>query len=48
MNDRTSLIIASILGLVAGMGHGVVSHVQELPLSLSQQVVESLTEGKFN
>ena len=48
MNDRTSLIIASILGLVAGMGHGVVSHMQELPFSLSQQVVESLTEGNIN
>ncbi len=41
MNNCSALIVASIFGLVAGMGHGIVSHYQNLPVSLSQQVIES-------
>lgn len=48
MNDRISLVVASVLGLVAGMGHGVVSHYRELPFSLSDQVVESFGSNAFD
>jgi hypothetical protein len=48
MNDPKSLIFASILGLVAGMSHGVVSHFQEMPFSLSEQVIESFGSDTFN
>ena len=48
MNNQASLIIASILGLVAGMSHGLVSHYQDLPFSLSEQVIESIKGDSFN
>jgi hypothetical protein len=48
MNNQVSLLIASIFGLVAGMSHGVVSHYQELPFSLSEQVIESISGDRSN
>ena len=48
MNNSVSLIVASILGLVSGMSHGVISHQQDLPFSLSEQVVESITGDRFD
>ncbi|MEL6931038.1 MAG: hypothetical protein AAFO95_20820 [Cyanobacteria bacterium J06600_6] len=48
MNNSVSLIIASVLGLVSGISHGVVSHYQDLPFSLSQQVIESVSGDRFN
>ena len=48
MKDWASFIIPSILGLVAGIGHGVVSHHQDLPFSLSEQVIESISGKDFN
>ena len=48
MNDPKSLILASIFGLVAGMSHGVVSHFQEMPFSLSEQLIESFGSDTFN
>ena len=48
MKDLASFIIPSILGLVAGIGHGVVSHHQDLPFSLSEQVIESISAKDFN
>ncbi|MEL6910332.1 MAG: hypothetical protein AAFR62_13495 [Cyanobacteria bacterium J06629_2] len=48
MNEKASLLIAAVFGLVAGMSHGVVSHYQELPFSLSQQVIESISGESFN
>ena len=42
MNNQASAIVASIFGILAGMSHGVVSHFQELPFSLSEQVIESI------
>jgi len=42
MNSSVSLIIASVLGFVSGMSHGVISHYQDLPFSLSEQVIESI------
>lgn len=47
MKGWSSLIISSILGLAAGIGHGVVSHHQDLPFSLSEQVTESINGKSF-
>lgn len=48
MNNQASLLAAAFFGLIAGMGHGVVSHYQELPFSLSEQVLESISSDSFN
>ncbi|MGF1589039.1 MAG: hypothetical protein ACFCU7_07320 [Pleurocapsa sp.] len=51
MKDWASLILPSILGLVAGIGHGITSHHQQLPFSLSEQVMESVqvdSNSSFN
>ena len=48
MNNSVSLIIASVLGLVSGMSHGVVSHYQDLPLSLTEQAIESISGDRFD
>lgn len=48
MNNSVSLIVASVLGLISGMSHGVISHQQDLPYSLSEQVIESITGDRFN
>lgn len=42
MYNCKSLLLSSFLGLVAGIGHGITSHYQELPFSLTEQVVQSL------
>ncbi len=42
MNNLASFILPSILGLLAGIGHGISSHHQQLPFSLADQVVESV------
>ena len=43
MKNLAALILPSVLGLVAGIGHGVTSHNQDLPFSLADQVIESVT-----
>ncbi len=48
MKNWASFILPSILGLVAGIGHGIASHHQELPFSLAEQVVESVQSDVFN
>lgn len=48
MNNQASLILASIFGLLAGMSHGVVSHYQDLPISLSEQIIESINGDRFD
>ena len=49
MNNWASLLLSAILGLTAGIGHGITSHYQDLPVSLAEQVVESVTGGdSFN
>ncbi len=42
MNNVASLILPAIIGLLAGIGHGVTSHQQDLPFSLTEQVLESM------
>ena len=42
MNNVASLILPAILGLLAGVGHGVTSHQQNLPFSLTEQVIQSM------
>ena len=48
MNNLASFILPAILGLVAGVGHGITSHQQGLPFSLADQVVESVQGDVFN
>ncbi len=36
--DIRSLFLPALVGLVAGMAHGVVSHRAELPVSLTEQL----------
>ncbi|MGB7439810.1 MAG: hypothetical protein WA919_01985 [Coleofasciculaceae cyanobacterium] len=43
MNNLTSLVFPALLGLIAGIGHGVNSHYQQLPFSLTEQVLQSVT-----
>lgn len=42
MNDFQSIATAAIIGLIAGIGHGVISHKVDLPISLIDQFVEPL------
>ncbi|NEQ34001.1 MAG: hypothetical protein F6K04_23930 [Leptolyngbya sp. SIO4C5] len=37
-----SLVLPALVGLLAGVGHGVMSHQANLPLSLGQQMVSIL------
>ncbi|MCL2924865.1 MAG: hypothetical protein MGF17_09645 [Trichodesmium sp. MAG_R04] len=42
MTSLTSLILPAILGLITGVGHGVLSHQANLPISLTTQLQLSL------
>jgi hypothetical protein len=49
MNNWALFLLPSILGLVAGIGHGISSHCQDLPFSLADQVIEVVQESSsFN
>jgi len=48
MKNLASFLLPSILGLVAGVGHGITSHNQDLPFSLADQVVESVSGQHFS
>ncbi len=39
-----SIVLSAVLGLIAGVGHGVVSHYADLPLSLVEQAIPSLQQ----
>ena len=41
MNNCASLVLPALLGLIAGIGHGITSHYQELPFSLTEQFLQS-------
>ena len=47
MKNLVLYILPSVLGLVAGIGHGVTSHQQDLPFSLSEQVIESVRGDRY-
>ncbi|WP_287240218.1 MULTISPECIES: hypothetical protein [unclassified Okeania] len=47
MNNFASLVLPAILGLITGVGHGIISHNADLPVSLTEQVVLSLQIGQF-
>lgn len=40
MNPLNSLALPMFFGLVAGVGHGVISHHHNLPLSLTDQIFQ--------
>ena len=44
MHDRL-IAFSALLGLLAGIGHGVISHHAELPVSLSEQFLQSMQIG---
>ena len=48
MRNLASFLLPSILGLVAGIGHGITSHNQDLPFSLADQVLESVAGQQFS
>lgn len=41
MNNFESLLLPMVLGLIAGIGHGISSHYQGLPFSLAEQLRQS-------
>lgn len=41
MNNLASVVASAVLGLVAGVGHGVTSHYLDLPFSLTEQLFPS-------
>ncbi|MEO0946557.1 MAG: hypothetical protein AAFY11_00120 [Cyanobacteria bacterium J06641_5] len=45
MHDRL-IAFSALLGLVAGIGHGILSHHAELPISLSEQFLQSMQIGE--
>ena len=40
MNSFASLVFPAFIGLLAGIGHGWVSHEAGLPVSLGEQLVQ--------
>ncbi len=40
MNSKSPLIFAALIGLVAGIGHGFVSHHADLPMLLTDQFLQ--------
>lgn len=45
MNRLASLVLPAALGLIAGISHGVVAHSMDLPMSLSEQLLQPLASG---
>ena len=46
MNSLTSLVFPAVLGLIAGVGHGIISHQAGFPLSLTEQFLQPLQIGQ--
>ncbi|MEO1297306.1 MAG: hypothetical protein AAFW75_16265 [Cyanobacteria bacterium J06636_16] len=47
MKSCTFLIAPALLGLFAGIVHGIVSHYADLPLALTDQLVYSFSADEF-
>ncbi len=43
MNHISSLVLSTAFGLLTGIGHGFYAHQHNLPLSLSEQVVQVIS-----
>jgi len=43
MNHGASLVLSTAFGLLTGIGHGFYAHQHNLPLSLSEQVVQAIS-----
>ena len=43
MSNLASLVLPAVIGLASGIGHGIISHYLDLPLSLTEQLSPSLT-----
>jgi hypothetical protein len=43
MNHGASLVLSTAFGLLTGIGHGLYAHQHNLPLSLSEQVVQAIS-----
>lgn len=46
MKNLAPYTVPLVLGLIAGIGHGIASHFQELPFSLADQVIESVRDDR--
>lgn len=46
MNSLTSLMFPAVLGLMAGVSHGIISHHAGFPLSLTDQFIQPLQVGQ--
>ncbi|MGD1953066.1 MAG: hypothetical protein ACFB14_25990 [Leptolyngbyaceae cyanobacterium] len=46
MDNLKSLVLPAFLGLAAGVAHGILSHQADLPMSLTEQLIESLTPAQ--
>lgn len=42
MNYLASLVLPAAFGLIAGITHGLVSHTMDLPVPLSEQIMQPL------
>lgn len=45
MNPFASLLMPSLIGLLAGISHGLVSHELNLPVSLPEQFAEVFSQN---
>ena len=43
MNSLPSFLLPAVLGLVAGVSHGVFSHQANLPVSLGEQLLSAVS-----
>ena len=41
----SSIVCSAVLGLMAGIGHGFVSHHNNLPFSLTDQIIQPLNSS---
>ncbi|MGF1521715.1 MAG: hypothetical protein ACFBSF_05275 [Leptolyngbyaceae cyanobacterium] len=48
MKSFSFLVTPALLGLVAGIAHGIISHHADLPLALTDQLVYSLSSDEFD